>query len=106
MHPKWRLIDHLDDQCRANHDEAGNQDHENRGAVTCISEGIVEPASLALLAQREEAGKQVPLVAARASAREAGHDRLGERRLVHAVSLDPPAHDRKKKKAENGKAAW
>src|SRR5688572_8642845 len=98
MQPERRLIDHLDDQRRADHDEAGYQDHEDRRSVAGVRERIIETAFRALLAHIEKPGKERAFAAARTAPGKAGHDRLHQRRLVHGVSLSPPTRGTKEKR--------
>src|SRR4026207_1436862 len=75
MQPKRRFEFELDDQGAADHEEAGDQDDDPRGAVARTGEGIIEPADLATRPQRQEALKQPAPAAAGAAASEPAADR-------------------------------
>src|SRR3954447_17958201 len=87
MQPERRLVDHFDDQCRANDDEAGNQDHENGRAIAGIRKGVIEPARVASLTQAEETGKQASLATTGTAPGKPGHDRLRQRRFFGHAAL-------------------
>src|ERR1700678_2705044 len=102
MQPEWRLILDLDDPRAADHDAAGGNDDENRRPVAGVDEGIVEPAGLAIRPQRQKAGIQPALAAARASAGEPAPRGLGQRRgnlIRHRASLQKPKSLQKQKGA-------
>ena len=81
MDPERRLIGHLDNECGADHDEAGKENHEHRRPIAGIDEGIVEPAGLAARRNLQESMEQPAAAAARATAHQAreqrGHRRIG-----------------------------
>src|SRR5665213_1390102 len=70
MHPERWLVFDFHDQRAGHHDGAGDHDDEDRGSVTGVDEGIIEPAGLAARPQIEEARIKLALAATRAFAGE------------------------------------
>src|SRR5580692_1970025 len=77
--PIGRVIERLDDQGCADHDEAGEEHDEYGRSVTGSRKTIIESAGIAARTRRQKALEQLALTAARAGARETGKNRSRQR---------------------------
>ena len=75
MHPIWRLIEDLRDQCGKDNNEARNEDYKNGWAITGIGKTVIKTAALALWAQRKKSAEQMALAATRTAAAQTAADR-------------------------------
>jgi hypothetical protein len=94
MYPERRIEGNLHPKRRADDDEADNEDDEDGRPVAGIGEGIVEPAIPAVPAQRQEAGEQLALAAARTAPLQAGLDRVHRRPKSLVFFHQPLPNDR------------
>jgi len=63
VQPVRRLVEHFDQERRADDDKAGDEDDEDRGPIAGIGEAVVEAADLAAGREGQVAVIQLALVA-------------------------------------------
>ncbi len=91
MHPKGRLIDNLGPQRGAEHKEAAEQGHENRGTVTRVGEREIQAADLAARHEGQESGEHF----AHGRSADSGRGIRSHRERSHDICLRHSSHDLK-----------